>query len=458
MDGGVPVSLKRGLAIIGGDGLSPFLYVALGLLAATQIWAGLSLRGLYADGSYYAARLWLAQSFVVIEPSRLTAQVLMQAPVVLAMRLGVTSPHAVALLFSLSTNLIPLLLTGCALLILPQRLHRHALVPFFVFLTGGMSAAFASIADGPCAAAYCALLFLLVTVAPLSPIRLGLILLLALGCLRLHEAMAFLGPLLVLACLLRMGEARGYERGVLILAALLIAAGSLQAGFDILHPRMPGNRASFLTGLMGLSWLWSSGGANILAIAGLAAVFVLPLGHLPGRCQTGLRPAAFILFALLVITAWMLPATPGSAFAARGNACLIAAAAFALFLAARHFGWPADGIVPFATLILVGLAVTLTIGNLRADLDWMRYREAMQMELHQADGPIDFPLSPPVALQRCTWPWTSPLMSLWLAPGPRIRSLLLNKPGSGWQPFDPATLTANLPLPLDAALAMAFRR
>jgi hypothetical protein len=81
----------------------------------------------------------------------------------------------------------------------------------------------------------------------------------------------------------------------------------------------------------------------------------------------------------------------------------------------------------------------------------------MQVELRQADGKIDFPVSPPIALQRCTWPWTSPLMSLWLASGPQIRSLLLNKPGSGWQPFDPAALAADLPLPLDAALATAFR-
>jgi hypothetical protein len=321
-----------------------------------------------------------------------------------------------------------------------------------------MSAAFASVADGPCAAAYCALLFLLVTAAPLSPARLGLILLLALGCLRLHEAMVFLGPLVVLACLLRMREARGCSGCVLVLAALLITAGSLQAGFDLLHPRMPGNRASFVTDLTGLRWLWTVDGANMPAIAGLAALLMLPLGGLPPRRQTGLRPAIVMLFTLLAIASWMLPANPASAFAARGNACLIAAAAFGLFLTTRHFGWPANGIARLATLVAGGLAVSLVIGNCRADLDWMRYREAMQVELRQADGKIDFPVSPPIALQRCTWPWTSPLMSLWLASGPQIRSLLLNKPGSGWQPFDPAALAADLPLPLDAALATAFRR
>ena len=380
------------------------------------------------------------------------------------MRLGATDPQAVALLFSLSTNLMPLLLTGLSFLVLPEQRRSCALLPIFIFLASSMSAAFASVADGPCAAAYASLLFLLLATAPLSKTRLGLILLLALGCLRLHEAMVFLGPFLVTACLLRMRATEGYRSVILGLAALLIAAGSIQAGFDILHPRMPGNRASFVQDVAGLRWLWTSGGINMPALAGLAAILILPAGFLPARqrFQTGL-PAA-ILFTALAITAAILPAAPASAFAARGNACLIAAGAFGLFLAGQRFAWRGQGFAPFAAFITALLTVTVTAGNLRADLDWMRYRTALQSELSRADGLIAFPLAREqqpmaqnLALQRGSWPWTSPLMSLWLAPGGRVRSLLLNPPGVSWQPFDPAELAPQLPLPASAALASAFR-
>ncbi|MCB8880333.1 hypothetical protein ACELLULO517_08820 [Acidisoma cellulosilytica] len=189
--------------------MSLILIAALALLFLTQIWAGLALRGLFADGAFYAAHLWLARGFVIIEPSRLTAQILVQAPVVLGMRLGATRPQAVALLFSLSSTLMPLLLTGSAVLILPRSQRHLALIPLFVFLAGSMSSAFASVADGPFAAAYCCLLLLMVAVAPLSPARLGLILLLSIGCLRLYESTAFLGPLLACASWQRARQTRG---------------------------------------------------------------------------------------------------------------------------------------------------------------------------------------------------------------------------------------------------------
>ena len=435
------------------------LIIACALLVLTQIWAGYILRGLFADGCYYAARLWLAQGFVVIEPSRLTAQLLVQAPVVLGMRLGATSPQAVARLFSLSTNLVPALLTGLSILALPRDRLAYALAPIFVFLAGAMATAFASVADGPCAATYCCLLFLLVAIAPLTPIRLSLILLLSIGCLRLYESTVFTGPLLILACLSRARKTTGCARWILCAAALCLAIGSLQAGYDILHPRVPANRASFMRDLANLHWLWTAGAAHIPAIAGLLAVACLPLGFLPARFQIGARAGVIMLFAGLTVAAVALPAAPISAFAGRGNACLIAAGIFGFVLATPHRIWNLVTLPHVAVMTATLLAVTVTASNIRADLDWMRYRAALHTVLRQSNGLIAFPAAGRASiLGRDSWPWSSPIMSILLAPEGEVRSILLNPTGSGPQPVDPAPLGPLLPLSVPAALTAAFQR
>lgn len=442
------------------SGLPRPLVLALALLLATQIWAGLILRGLYADGSYYAARLWLDRGFVVIEPSRMASQVLMQAPAVLAMRLGVTDPHLVALLFSLSINLMPSLLAIAAVLVAGQTASPGALLALSVFLTGSMSAAFASIADGPCAAGLCCLLFVLVAEAPLSPRRLGLILLLSVACLRLHEAMAFLGPILVIACLARARRARGGTLGILVIAALCVSLGSIQGLQDSLHPRLAGNRDSFLQDVMGLRWLWTPAGLNMPAVAGLVALALLPLGALPERRAAQLRAMVLALFIALALAAWIIPAAPASAFAARGNACFIAAALFCWFLMTAQTSHLRP-FPPFTAFVAVPLTLTLVVGNIRADLDWMRYRAVLRLDLEHAQGLILFPTSPitagDAALSRCAWPWTSPLMSLWFAPGQTVHALMLNPDGSAWQPFDPRILAGALPLSTSAALTLALK-
>ncbi|MCB8880334.1 hypothetical protein ACELLULO517_08825 [Acidisoma cellulosilytica] len=245
-----------------------------------------------------------------------------------------------------------------------------------------------------------------------------------------------------------------------MIAALLLIAGSIQAVNDILHPRVPTNRASFVQGLVGLDWLWMpDGGANIPALAGLLAFLLLPFGLLPAHRRFWAGVMATVLFAGLAIAAAILPATPASAFAARGNACLIAAVVFAWFLITQHLPRKNRAMPRYVSWIAVLLTLTVMIGNARADLDWARYRAALHAELRRATGLIPFPPKTEVAiLSRDTWPWASPLMSVWFAPQRQVRSLLLNQPGSGVQPFDPASLAPHLPLPLDAALAAAFRR
>lgn len=427
---------------------------AMSCLIAAQIWAGLSLRGLYADGAFYAARLWLGHGFFIMEQARFTAQFLVQFPAVLGLNLGASSPLAVATTFSLATNLMPLLLLGGTALTLPRAERPWALVPLLLFLCLGMAAGIASIGDGNTAAAYAWMLLLLLLFGGSGRGTRLLILLLALGALRLYEAMAFLGPLLLLAALWRHRQVRAFEgdasrllRLTLRVASLLLIAGSLISLHDLVFPRLPGNRASLLADLLSCRWLSAGHAVNALGWLGLLGLICLPVIWLEGRARAwgwGIVLAAFALATAAAL--WLAPA-PAASFAARGNLCLASAPAMLAVLLARLWRIPAAeaaAILPLASL----LALCLGLTDLRATQAWLRYQEAMRSVLQQGTGIIpwaealhDLP-SPEArsAFAEYSWPWSTPLMSLWFAPQGGLTSLVANPPGGGWQPFPPAIL------------------
>lgn len=421
--------------------------LALSLLAIAQILAGLSLRGLYADGAYYAAELWLRQSFVIIEPSRWTAQMLVQAPVFVAMKLGATSPRAVAIALSLSTNLMPLAVTLASLAVLPRAARHWALFPLFVLLGFGMSASVASIADGPTAAAYAWALLLVILFGRDGGWRLAALLVLALGAIRLHEAMAFLGPQIAFAALWqrRRTADRSMRAGLLVTAALVLL-GTLLALHDLLDPRVPANRGAFLTDVLGLRWLWAGGALNAMAAMGLLALIALPLAWMRRAAKRWAWTAACAGFGALILSACLLPPSATSSFAARGNACFASAPAMLALLGARAHPLPApDRRSLIGLTALLGLSVTTA--DATTTLQWQRYEQAIRTVLGTHRGVIGWeaaestlPAAGRASFARFAWPWTTPLMSLWLVPGGTVGSIIANPPGTAWQPFAPEAL------------------
>ena len=426
------------------------LALALSIILSVQIWAGVSLRGLYADGAFYAEELLLRHAFTIIEPSRWTSQVLMQAPVILAIWLGHGSPHAVALAFSLSTNLMPLALTLACLAVVPAADRAYALFPVLIFLAASMSAAVASVADGPTAAAYSWLLLLLILFGRLTRWRLGGILVLAAGAVRLHEAMAFLGPILSLACLLRCLSVNGRSaRAMLWVAAALIMLGCAVAIHNVLHPQLAAHRTDFLQDLVSLRWLLPGGGRiNVMALAGLVAILTLPLVMLGPALRTVAMRAMLIVFVALSMLALTVPPCPPAAFAARDNACLLTAPAMVLLLILRGEDWRLP-VASMAFTAMLGLVIATADGA--ATEGWQSYVKAIRIALTTSHGVVPWDdalakLPPPQAeaMLRYTWPWTTPLMSFWLAPGPMVTTLIANPSGVTWQPFDPEVMRGAL--------------
>lgn len=435
--------------------------IALGWLALAsvfvvilviQIWAGISLRGLYADGAYYAAQLETRHFFVVIEPSRFTSQILMQAPVVVAMALGFSHPHAVALTFSLATNLMPLLLTMACLGVLPRADRGCGLFPIFIFLATSMSAAVASVADGSTAAAYAWLLLLLILFGEFRTWRLAAILLLAAGALRLHEAMGFLGPIMAFACLWRCRSTiQASARLSLALAAILLTLGCLIAMAAVLHPRLLANRTGLTADILSLRWLaCGAGQINVAAVAGGAALLALPLAFLRQRPRAIGMVLVTLLFAVLAVWALLAPSQPASAFAARDNACLLTAPAMLLLLFLRMAPPVTDRLAPML-LVTALLGVAVAAADAKATAGWTIYTKAMRTALASNSGVVPWRYAvgtlPPAegdALTCFSWPWTTPLMSLWLAPGPIVTTIIANPTGIAWQPADPFRMTGLL--------------
>jgi hypothetical protein len=362
------------------------------------------------------------------------------------MWVGQDSVTSVAVAFSLATNVMPLALTLACLAVLPAADRAFGLFPVMIFLAASMSASFASVADGPTAAAYTWLLLMLILFGPLTRWRLGGILLLAIGALRLHEATAFLGPILAFACLWRCRSTTDRaSRIVLMLATLLIATGCAVAFHDVLHPRIAANRTSLAEDLVSLRWLLINGGEiNIMALAGLVGLLALPALLLPPRGRALAMSAGLLVFAALTVIALARPPCPAAAFAARDNACLLTAPAMVVLLILRGRGWRLPAMSP---MVMAMLGLTIAIADGQATAGWLGYTSAMRMALAEGHGVVPWrnalaglPPRQAAALRRYAWPWTTPLMSIWLTPGPTIATVIANPSGVTCQPFNPDVL------------------
>ncbi len=422
------------------------LAFSLGLILLMQIWAGIALRGLYADGAYYVEQILLRHSFAVVEHSRSTSQILTQMPAVLTMWLGQGSARGVALAFSLASNLMPLALTLACLAVLPPADRAFGLFPVLIFLAASMSAAFASVADGPTAAAYSWLLLLLILFGQPTRWRLFGVVLVAVGALRLQEAMGFLGPILVVACLWRASQMKDRPaKFVFVLAAALIMSGCAIAIHDVLHPRIPANRAGLIQDVTSLGWLLPGDGQiNVMALTGLAGVIALPIIMLPPHPRTLAMTGMLLVFTVLAVLGVAEPPSPAAAFDARDNACLLTAPVMVVLLTLRARGCrlPAT-----SAMFLAILGLTIATADGAATAGWLSYTRAMRTALITGHGVVPWrdalaklPPQQALALRRYAWPWSTPLMSVWLAPGPVIATIIANPSGVTWQPFNPYAL------------------
>lgn len=426
------------------------------LAVLIQVYAGVSLRGLYADGAFYATQLAAHQA--ELHPARLMSSIIVEWPVMVAVRLGVQTPHGVALVYSLITNLMPGVIILLCLPAMPTGERHFFIFPAFVYFAGTLSAQFASVTEGLVATSYFWLLLCLVTFGQLTILRLVLVAMLAVGILDLHEQTSFLGPILFVSCAIRWrGEPRLLPRVILALVAVSALAGTVTGVYFILRPFSADDRDTLVAHWLALRWLYEPDlGYNLPCVIGMLAVpcIFLTTGRPAwGRVATWMFAASSVPLAFAAFWLdWLI--VPVTQWEARDNGALMSLPLASLLLFARVH-------TPLATAMtrttargivaILGLAVSLW--HVAATEQWSAFLLHFSNVLKTRDGIIAWEsvVAPPASRQaalalKMGWEWTNPDLSLVALQRSCIDSIIANPAWyTDWEPhtlLDLATMPA----------------
>jgi hypothetical protein len=168
--------------------------IILAAAALVQAYAGFELLGLRWDGGPFLRDMLSSSTFVFYEQPRQATQIMLELPVVAAMRLGITDLYTLCAIWSMTLQFAPLVLTCASYFILPSRYKILFVLPVFHYFAGASNVASAGLIEGPTAAAYFWIVFFALLLLPDRWTARIAFALAALPTLFLHEVMAILGP------------------------------------------------------------------------------------------------------------------------------------------------------------------------------------------------------------------------------------------------------------------------
>jgi hypothetical protein len=270
----------------------------LGVISATAVHGVAASRSLFADGTFY---FWteLSTSGIFWYISRISAQLVMQLPVLGGLAMGITDVGALAHLQSLGMVGIPLALWMFALIVLrrDQLFWPMAVAFAVVYLTSGFMAVGEYNLSYAAVAASAAVLL---RRAPLSTGWRISLLLLASTLPFSYETVAVLAPALAVILVLRTRtDARSgarQPRWFVIAALALYAVATAVSAWYVLVPRDPAN-ASGAADIVGV--LARDGQLRIAVAVGLIVVTSWALGsprlRLGGSALAGVAGIALLL-------------------------------------------------------------------------------------------------------------------------------------------------------------------
>ena len=441
-----------------------FAWVVFLSIVATNVVASLELRGLYADGAFYLLRMIQEDGFWLFEPSRRTVQFLQQLPSVVGMAYGIHDADTLAVIYSLTMQLLPLAFVATSYLVLPKDRKEWIFFPLLHYLAGSTGAEFPSIVEGPLATSYFWLVLYLILFRTEKCSSLALTTLIALPALYAHEVMIFLAPILALSAIWRAFEveSRLQRTGLLLLALWFAFVVAVQIGFVINPAWGPANRNSFLHDFLELNWLVTTDGdinvpvvLGMFSIISMLLVWLIPLvSRYSARvkdCSYWLVTATFGLVCLMAVVGTLYfdrLFCPSMQFAARNHPAFVSVPLAVLALASLR--WPRLQAVWDTVpnrMILLFLAMGTLGWNIVATAYWAdfvtTYRD--QLARHQGlvryeDVVMSLPQDQRKRFDKMTWSWTNPSLSILLSPGGKVSTLISipSKYAAGWQPFDPA--------------------
>lgn len=428
------------------------LFTILLVAALVQAYAGLELLGLRWDGGPFLRDMLSAHTFVFYEQARETSQFILELPVVVGMRFGISNLYWLCAIWSLTLQLAPLILTCASYCVLPTRLKILFVLPAFHYFAGAANVATAGLIEGPTAAAYFWVVFYSLLFASEYWVARIAFLLMALPVLFLHEVMAILGPILVYAAWWRGRQAtastwRLFFRGF---AIFFLFVTIVQIGF-VIFPRSIVNRNGFVAQMLGFQWLLTTARLiNVPAALGLCAdLTLLASWRLP---KQGWWPVG--AFAIVTVALLETARRYGLAdqFYARDIPALILPPLAMSALATLRWPQIADRIWRInagrALAVLAVLAGGTLVIQVASAREWAAYIATFQDALRNRTGLIawenlmkELPRDQAQLLERMNFPFANPDMSLLLAPDRRVQGIVINPRTTRWAGWRPTVPT-----------------
>lgn len=432
----------------------PVAAVVLGGLFLVNLYAALEWRSLFADGINFFLNVLGLNGFFFIEPARRTVHVLQELPTIVALRMGVSSVGALAFIYGLTLQMLPLALTAACYPVLPRGDKPLFIFPLADYLLGSMPAAFAPIVGGPVAAGYFwLLLFLLLFGRRRSTMTATVIL--AAAAISLHETMIVLLPILCIAAAMRAQlEPSAATRKLFVALAVWFAAITVVPAWFIINPTVPAQRDDVLRTASLLFGIGDPHHVNTPAAMAVAAGgAILAVVWWPRRLsQFSWLPVLFL--GVLCVTLDILTIIEGEnsrlfhpvmQFVARNLAVIDSAPlAILLLLAWRRPAWRVRWMRPPVAALVLLLALGQIGWQAIGIAFWDRFVVKFETILNANVGFVPWtkaiaamPQQQRREFERLSWGWTNGQLSVVLAPEGRVSTIIGVRYLDSWQPFDP---------------------
>jgi hypothetical protein len=425
----------------------------LGLyLLAFIAWAVIAQRGLIADGAGYLVPILTRHAVFSAHVSRWSANLLTQWPILLALQAGVQDLTALSWLYGLGLYYLAPATLLAAWLLLPPTRKALILLPLITVAFGWMAGCYAAISQSLVIALwFWPAAFALGLGRPDRAGSIAAMIVFVLPMLLMHEAMGFLGPILLAIVIHRaQGPMRRRTRALWIALALWLVTASAIGLYFSLFPEFPAHRRDFIGSITRFRFLhdgWSRPNPPVV-VALVSAGLLLGCLLAPDRLRS-LRLFWGAPYVLLLVVAGFSPLLFPSHFApelqsaARSWVVGVPAASVLALVAARTAGLHlAPGARPMLFGI-VALAMTAQITwQLAATWRWSGLIAQFQTQLATRQGFVPWDTAfagtgRPTAAEIAATSWTFPDISIVLAPAGQVRAIVGNPDPEGWQPFNP---------------------
>jgi hypothetical protein len=422
-------------------GLKYFAIFLIVGFAATGI---IAARGLFADGANFLLQIFHNHNFFSDDKPRYFAQIITQAPVVLAIKAGIRDINILIRLHSFGVIALPLFFWIIALIV--QLRYRLFWLFLAAFSLSYLNSGFFAIGEYNLAYSMTGLCAAILLKDKLGVLGTILLILTSFLLTRTYEAMVFLGPLLFAIAISRVIIDKNsdslYLRSAIVVSAFFFAASSAISAWSIMFPRYPPG----LAGAMNLRLVIFSKQFIYLALMSIAFLICLVLK------SNILRNVSFLL-ALIVSAVFIARPNywfePFMHFNSRffSGLCLFA---LILLMAVCFFyskkKWYFDIQGNKSPLIVLLIFITLSIQLFTYTSGFYVWAKNYEAEVLNRSGlvPIEnTSISKPIGNAVYTWIWANPSLSMLLRIN-NVGAIILNERDyQGWQPFDPSKIDKN---------------